>query len=186
MTGNPQRQKRLNIVELGPGSDEREVVRRIVGSYSSTIVRLYSTVRFRVIPLRFLNELAQYMPDRGRVLDLGCGFGLFTLYFAALKPASQFVGVDVSRSRIALAIGSARNLGIRNTEFICSDVREVELGDSAFDTITTLDLLHHLPIQRRQYHHQEGSLHLAIVAWHVRHERCNHLAEAHALFHLSA
>ena len=147
LTGNPQRQKRLNIVELGPGSDEREVVRRIVGSYSSTIVRLYSTVRFRVIPLRFLNELAQYMPDRGRVLDLGCGFGLFTLHFAALKPASQFVGVDVSRSRIALAFGSARKLGIRNTEFICSDVREVELGDSAFDTITTLDLLHHLPIQ---------------------------------------
>ena len=81
------------------------------------------------------------------MLDLGCGFGLFTLYFAALNPASQFVGVDVSRSRIALAIGSARKLGIRNTEFICSDVREVELGESTFDTITTLDLMHHLPIQ---------------------------------------
>ena len=147
MTGYPQSHKRLNLVDHDPGSRERELVRRIIRSYSSATVRLYSTVRFRVIPLRFLSELAQYIPDQGRVLDLGCGFGLFTLYFAALNPASQFVGVDVSRSRIALAIGSARKLGIRNTEFICSDVREVELGESAFDTVTTLDLMHHLPIQ---------------------------------------
>ncbi len=147
MKGKPKRPRRLNILERDLNLDDQEISRLIIRSYSNATVRLYSTIRFRVIPLRFLDELAQYIPDNGRVLDLGCGFGLFTLYFAALKPASQFVGVDVSRSRIALAIGSARRLGIRNAKFICSDVREVDLGDSPFDTVTTLDLMHHLPVQ---------------------------------------
>ncbi|MFQ5923344.1 MAG: class I SAM-dependent methyltransferase [Anaerolineales bacterium] len=147
MIDNSERPKRLNLVDQDPGSAEREVVRRVVQSYSNTVVRLYSTIRFRVIPLRFLNELAQYIPDQGCVLDLGCGFGLFTLYFAALKPASQFVGVDVSRSRIAMAMGSASKLGIRNSEFVCSDIRQLEFEEPRFDTVMTLDLMHHLPVQ---------------------------------------
>ena len=33
--------------------------------------------------LRFLEEIEQYLPDHGTILDLGCGFGLFSLYIAA-------------------------------------------------------------------------------------------------------
>ena len=34
----------------------------------------------------FLDEIGQYLPRGGRILDFGCGFGLFSLYFALRSP----------------------------------------------------------------------------------------------------
>jgi predicted RNA methylase len=47
------------------------------------IIRLYCFVRFKIIHLRFLEEIEQYLPNEGDILDLGCGFGLFALYIAS-------------------------------------------------------------------------------------------------------
>jgi len=137
----------LNLVERERKSNEHDIVKQIISSYSNLIIRLYSTVRFRVIPLRFLNELSQYIPEEGQVLDLGCGFGLFTLYFAALRPKTQFLGVDFSRSRIAMAHRSSRTLGLKNATFICSDIRNFDATGTRFNAVITLDLMHHLPVE---------------------------------------
>ncbi len=135
--------KRLNVIENNASHQGNEILSQIISSYPG-IERLYSYIRFRIIPLRFLQILQQYLPECGMVLDLGCGFGLFSLYFAMANPDCHFIGVDLNSKRIEIAQCSARSLNMRNVKFICQDVRDLWL-DSKFNAIVCLDLIHHLP-----------------------------------------
>lgn len=120
------------------------MLRRIVASYDAYPVRLYSRIRFTILRQVFLEEIGQYLPRRGRVLDMGCGFGLFSLYFAALAPERRITGLDRDARRIGFARESARRLGIENVEYHVGDAAEWEVSGS-FDAIYLLDLIHHLP-----------------------------------------
>ena len=121
-----------------------QAIRRIVLSYDDIVTRLYSVIRFTILRQPFLEEIEQYMPTNGRVLDLGCGFGLFSLYFASLAPGRHITGVDLNRRRIERAATSARKLGIKNVDYHAMDVLDWE-EDQIFDAIYFLDLVHHLP-----------------------------------------
>jgi len=116
----------------------------IVASYSDTITRAYSRVRFVILRQDFLEEVGQYLPGTGRVLDIGCGFGLFSLYFAATRPGVEILGVDQDSRRIALARESAGKLGLENVDYRVADARTLP-SDDTYDAIYMLDLLHHLP-----------------------------------------
>ncbi len=122
----------------------RSAIRRIVRSYDDLITRLYSHIRFAILRQPFLEEIGQYLPREGRILDLGCGFGLFSLYFAALEPGRRLLGVDLNPRRIERARASARKLGLENVEYQVANVVEWE-GQEQFDAIYFLDLVHHLP-----------------------------------------
>ena len=65
----------------------------------------------------FLQEIGQYLPREGRVLDLGCGFGLFSLYFAIDAPERQMIGVDLDANRIESARECARRLDVANVDY---------------------------------------------------------------------
>jgi 2-polyprenyl-3-methyl-5-hydroxy-6-metoxy-1,4-benzoquinol methylase len=122
----------------------REAITAVVASYQDTITRLYARVRFLILRQPFLDEIGQYLPARGQVLDLGCGFGLFSLYYALLEPERQLTGVDLNPRRIAMAKRSAARLGLGNVRYEVSDVRKWQ-GEERFDAIYMLDLVHHLP-----------------------------------------
>ena len=64
-----------------------DTIRSIVRAYDDPVVRAYCWARFLVLRQRFLEEIGQYLPPSGPVLDIGCGFGLFSLYYAATAPA---------------------------------------------------------------------------------------------------
>jgi 2-polyprenyl-3-methyl-5-hydroxy-6-metoxy-1,4-benzoquinol methylase len=51
----------------------------------------------------------------------GCGFGLFSRHFAALRPDRCLVGVDLDARRIEMARTSARRLGLANVEYEVGD-----------------------------------------------------------------
>jgi 2-polyprenyl-3-methyl-5-hydroxy-6-metoxy-1,4-benzoquinol methylase len=119
-------------------------IRSIVSSYDDPVIRMYSRVRFTILRQIFLEEIGQYLPRDGRVLDLGCGFGLFSLYFAALAPERCITGVDQNERRIELARASAARLGLSNVDYHVGDGLDWTT-DESFDAIYLLDLLHHLP-----------------------------------------
>jgi putative methylase len=74
------------------------------------------------------------LEDR-RVLDLGCGTGLFAIG-AALLGSRLATGVDADPASIALAQDAARHLGVvERTWFIAADVREWHPEPAAFDTV---------------------------------------------------
>src|SRR5262245_26640777 len=92
--------------------DPRDAKLHVIRAYDSAIVRTYCTIRFVIMNMRILDEVGQYIPERGDVLDAGCGFGLFSLYFAELGPERRFLSLDLSEPRIASAMRAARRLGI--------------------------------------------------------------------------
>jgi 16S rRNA G1207 methylase RsmC len=53
-------------------------------------------------------------PAPGRILDLGCGYGVIGLAIASQVPDAQVVGVDVNERAVLLANENAASLGLRN------------------------------------------------------------------------
>jgi 2-polyprenyl-3-methyl-5-hydroxy-6-metoxy-1,4-benzoquinol methylase len=125
----------------------REVISAVVASYDDRITRLYAWIRFKILRQPFLEELDQYLPSKGRILDLGCGFGLFSLYFGSLEPERELVGLDLNPRRVARATRSAQKLGLDNVEYRVQNAVEVSRRER-FDAIYALDLMHHLPVTR--------------------------------------
>lgn len=119
-------------------------LRAIIASYDDILVKAYSLVRFSILRQTFLEEIDQYLPQDGRILDVGCGFGLFSLFFASTAPTRKIVGVDLDKVRVELARVSASKLGLDNVSYHHGDVVTWR-ADGVFDAIYTLDVLHHVP-----------------------------------------
>ena len=119
-------------------------VKRIIRAYDDPIVRAYCWARFGILRQRFLDEIGQYLPEAGPVLDIGCGFGLFSLYYAATGPRRFVRGLDVSGGRIALARRAARRLGLDNVSYEEGDARDFK-GDGEVAAAYMLDIVHHVP-----------------------------------------
>jgi SAM-dependent methyltransferase len=121
-----------------------ETVRSIIRAYDDPLVRAYCWVRFGILRQRFLDEIGQYLPDEGPVLDIGCGFGLFSLYYAASGPRRLVRGLDRSPRRIALARRAAARLHLDNVAYTEGDARDFK-GDGEAVGAYMLDIVHHIP-----------------------------------------
>lgn len=122
--------------------DKLLIRNRIIRTHSG-MLRLYSAIRFRMIHSSLLDEIEQYLPGRGTVVDLGCGIGLFSLYMALCRPSARVVGLDISERRIAIARRSAEKLGLSNVEFRVQDLRRWT-PDRPAACVYALDIFHHV------------------------------------------
>ena len=122
----------------------RDTIAAIVRNQPDAIVRAYSRVRFLILRQSFLDAIGQYFPERGEILDLGCGFGLFSLYYAIMGPERRITGVDLDARRIEMAKRCAAALGVTNASYHAEDVLRWR-DERTFDAIYMLDLVHHLP-----------------------------------------
>jgi 2-polyprenyl-3-methyl-5-hydroxy-6-metoxy-1,4-benzoquinol methylase len=124
------------------GSDH--LMRRIVQAYDDPVIRAYCAIRFRILRRRFLFEIGQYIPAHGAILDIGCGFGLFALYFASERPRITIHGFDLSPRRVEMASRAADRLGVRNATFHVGDAAAFKLNEP-IATAYMLDIIHHIP-----------------------------------------
>lgn len=81
-----------------------------------------------------------HLPDRGVLLDAGCGSGQTMEWFRTTYPGWRTVGVDLAREglRTAQLVGSGPVLG--------GSVLALPLPDASVDAIISLDVLQHLPL----------------------------------------
>lgn len=121
-----------------------DAVRRIIRAYDDPLVRAYCWVRFGILRQRFLDEIGQYLPADGPVLDIGCGFGLFSLYYASVAPGRFLRGLDLNGRRVAMARAAAARLGIENVAYEQADARDFK-GDGEVAAAYMLDIVHHVP-----------------------------------------
>ncbi len=121
----------------------REAIARIVRALPP-VERAYSLVRFSILRPKLLSVMDLLLREEGRILDVGCGFGLFAAYFGQTQPRRQIVGVDPSARRIRLARALNGQLGLRGHSFVEGDVRDAPL-EGPFDAAYVLDVMHHLP-----------------------------------------
>jgi SAM-dependent methyltransferase len=121
----------------------REAIRQIVRGLPP-LERAYSMVRFSILRPTLLSVMDLLLTDEGRILDVGCGFGLFAAYFGQTHPRRRIVGVDPDARRVGIARDVAARLGLRRHVFVVGDVRDAPL-EGPFDAAYVLDVMHHLP-----------------------------------------
>jgi cyclopropane-fatty-acyl-phospholipid synthase len=81
--------------------------------------------------------------DGQQVLDLGCGWGSFSLYAAEKFPGSHFTGVSNSRSQKEFIDAAARARGLANVTIVTADINAFEPGRT-FDRIVSVEMLEHV------------------------------------------
>lgn len=111
---------------------------------AAELARLERQARIALpLELGFLERLA--LPDRGAILDVGCGPGVFSEALATLVPKGRVIGVDaehalVARGRKRLALHHAERVRLvhASADALPFDAREFDLSYARF-------LFQHLP-----------------------------------------
>ncbi|HLJ20636.1 MAG TPA: class I SAM-dependent methyltransferase [Stellaceae bacterium] len=90
------------------------------------------------------------VPPGARLLDVGCGAGLFLGLLADEGLIATGRGFDSSVQAVALAQSMLSNLQASNGVLI--ERRESSAGwpDEQFDAVSMIDVLHHIPVRARQ------------------------------------
>jgi SAM-dependent methyltransferase len=78
--------------------------------------------------------IRQHVPLEGRVLDVGCGNGIFTLRFA--NAGAHVTGLDYSRHLLG------QNTHLR---LVCGDATTLPFPDDSFEVVFEANVLHHVP-----------------------------------------
>ena len=119
-------------------------IRRSLRRYSGQTFGIQGFVLARHV-LAPLSRILAAVPPRGRLLDVGCGHGLFANAAALGSPERQVVGVDPSGAKISVARSSAADL--TNVRYVQGTVQEID--EDGFDSISILDVLYLLPIEEK-------------------------------------
>lgn len=77
------------------------------------------------------------------ILDLGCGWGSFSLYAARKFPDKNFTAVSNSASQKQFITARAKHLKLKNLRVITSDVNDFK-PDSRFDRIVSVEMFEHV------------------------------------------
>jgi SAM-dependent methyltransferase len=121
----------------------REAIARIAGALPP-LERAYANVRFSILRPKLLSVMDLLLPDEGRILDIGCGFGLFAAYFGQTQPERRIVGVDPNARRIDMARRVCSRIGLEGHAFVAGDARSAAL-EGPFMGAYVLDVMHHIP-----------------------------------------
>ncbi|MDY0042704.1 MAG: class I SAM-dependent methyltransferase [Desulforhabdus sp.] len=106
----------------------------------SPLDRYYYLGRYR----RVQDLLDRYGAGAGRILDMGCGFGIHTMYaFRQLRiPA---VGLELNRMKLTEAVRAFRlDEKPRNLNWVCGEAERPPFRPASFDCILFTEVLEHL------------------------------------------
>lgn len=78
-----------------------------------------------------------------RVLDLGCGWGSFSLFVAERFPACDVTAVSNSSSQQAFIVSEARRRGLDNVRVIVADMNDFDI-DGTFDRVVSIEMFEHM------------------------------------------
>jgi len=125
----------------------REIL-RVLNLYTSLSFRdkvtILARLAFCACPVK--EVLDRYLPERGVMLDLGCGYGIFSYLMSALRPDGAFIGIDMSSHRIEVARKSIDHK--KNLKFYMADVRDVRIPKC--NAIMLIDVLYMFPYRLQE------------------------------------
>ncbi|MBE0638474.1 MAG: class I SAM-dependent methyltransferase [Bacteroidales bacterium] len=81
--------------------------------------------------------------DGQRILDLGCGWGSFTLYAALKFPGAHFTAVSNSRSQRLFIEHRARELQLKNVRVITADINDFDPKEK-YDRVVSVEMFEHV------------------------------------------
>jgi 2-polyprenyl-3-methyl-5-hydroxy-6-metoxy-1,4-benzoquinol methylase len=106
-------------------------------------------LRSRALRSEFARGLDKAIPSDAVVLEMGCGTGQLSLFLASAD--RRLVAADLARPSLELARDAAARFGVRNVQFVETDLRAPGLRRSAFDVVICSGVLHHTPDPRASF-----------------------------------
>jgi cyclopropane-fatty-acyl-phospholipid synthase len=83
-----------------------------------------------------------------RILELGCGWGSFTLWVAEKYPDSQITGVSNSHGQREFIVRRAEERGLKNVEIITCDMNNFS-APGLFDRVVSIEMFEHMKNYRK-------------------------------------
>jgi len=117
-----------------PDSPNRRVLSLFNGA--TLPVRAHVTVRWATCPFP---AVAAQLPVAGRILEVGCGHGLLSLYLALGSADRRITGIDVDEDKLAAARAAAVGAGLAAT---FEAVTGATLPDGPWEGIAIVDVLY--------------------------------------------
>jgi len=106
-------------------------------------VALYARLRWRLCPFE---EIEEYVPKEGAIVDIGCGYGLLANFLVLKSDKRDVTGTDLSPGRISAAQETTRNR--KGICFKLVNVLDLRLGE--YRTMVMSDFLHHIDYQAQE------------------------------------
>ena len=88
----------------------------------------------------------QLLPKKGKIMDIGCGYGFMSYMLQFLSPEREILGVDYDEEKIAVA--QEGYLRGENLRFEAADISKYTLQHQ--DAFVMLDVLHYLQPEARE------------------------------------
>ncbi|HZZ29350.1 MAG TPA: class I SAM-dependent methyltransferase [Pirellulales bacterium] len=101
-------------------------------------------------------------PQAKRLLDIGCGAGNYTLKLLERLPKLNVTLIDLSQPMLDKAQVRIRAVSPGSIRALQGDMREIDLGEAAFDIIVASATLHHLRTDD-QWRAMFAKIHRALV-----------------------
>lgn len=99
-------------------------------------------------PYDFKAELSDLrFPDRGVLLDAGCGSGIVTRHLAETYPRATIIGCDFSAERVAQANETVKTEPSERIRFEEQDLTRLKYPSNSFDVTVARFVLEHLPAE---------------------------------------
>lgn len=99
--------------------------------------------------LEFLLSLIN-VPGQGRILDVGCGTGVFLEYLLRGKANDTLAVEAIDFSSGMLEIAKSKYEKHTNINFVCADIRQHELQAETYDLISCLNFFPHLTMLKEK------------------------------------
>lgn len=95
------------------------------------------------------------LEDGQSILDLGCGWGSFSLWAAARYPTSSITAVSNSKPQRLHIEELARDRGIGNLEVVTADINDFDPGRT-FDRVVSVEMMEHVRNHRALFERISG------------------------------
>lgn len=103
----------------------------------------WTVLRILILPYKKLDLL---IPQKGTIIDIGCGNGGFSNYLSIHSPERTIQGIDFSKKRMLIA---KKSVGKRkNIKFTLGNVTKIK--QPSVNCYLIIDVLHHIDFQNQE------------------------------------